>query len=254
MISGFEISDKHERFATATMVLLTAVLVFGNSAYAAPPEFGSTAFASYKPDLKNGQYMFNAAGCAACHGSAVDPKLLSGGLEMRSAIGTFKVPNITASAKGIGGWSNATFLNAVMIGVKRDGTNLYPVMPYTAYAGMKPEDVLDIKAYIETLSPSDASSGAHEISFPYNQQFAVSLWKRANFSTRPFQPAANSQLERGRTSSKTSRVARNVILVAPLLSALMIARLMLARRGSLVTTRRPLGRPTWRRWRRQAPL
>ena len=124
--------------------------------------------------------------------------LLSGGLEMRSAIGTFRAPNISAHGNGIAGWSNADFLNAVMIGVNPDGSGLYPVMPYTAYAGMKPEDVLDIKAYIETLPPSDARSADHEISFPFNQQFAVSLWKRANFSTRPFQPTEQSQLERGR--------------------------------------------------------
>jgi hypothetical protein len=46
-----------------------------------------------------------------------------------------------------------------MIGIDRNGDHLYPVMPYAAYAGMKPEDVLDIKAYIETLPQSDAVIG-----------------------------------------------------------------------------------------------
>ena len=169
-----------------------------HSAEAAPAAFEDSAYANYKPNVANGEYMFNASGCAACHGSSGDPALLSGGLEMRSAIGTFRVPNISPHANGIGGWSNAEFLNATMIGIGRDGRELYPVMPYVAYAGMKPEDVLDIKAYIETLPGSDAPSGEHEISFPFNQQFAVSLWKRANFDTRPHQAVEQSQLERGR--------------------------------------------------------
>ena len=181
-----------------TVALTAALIASAPSASASPSEFEKGAFASYQPDLKNGEYMFNAAGCAACHGSAANSKLLSGGLKMRSAIGTFSVPNITASSQGIGGWSNADFLNAVMIGVKPDGSYIYPVMPFTAYAGMKPQDVLDIMAYIKTLPKSDARSGANEISFPYNQQFMVALWRRANFTTKPFQPVRASQRERGR--------------------------------------------------------
>jgi mono/diheme cytochrome c family protein len=184
---------------TAAVVCIPALATgLSIEAGAAPATFEASAFANYKPDVANGEYMFNAAGCAACHGSATDPKLLSGGMEMRSAIGTFKVPNISAHPSGIGGWSNADFLNATMIGIDRNGDHLYPVMPYAAYAGMKPEDMLDIKAYIETLPQSDAASGEHEISFPFNQQFAVSLWKRANFDTKPYQPVEQSQMERGR--------------------------------------------------------
>jgi formylglycine-generating enzyme required for sulfatase activity/mono/diheme cytochrome c family protein len=173
-------------------------LDFGSSAIAEPAVFEKEAFVSYKPNLKNGEYMFNAAGCAACHGSSADPNLLSGGLKMRSAIGTFKVPNITSSARGIGGWSNADFLNAVVIGIKPDGSYLYPVMPFTAYAGMKPQDVLDIKGYIGTLPKSDAKSGDNEISFPYNQQYMVAFWRLVNFTTKSYQPVPDSQRERGR--------------------------------------------------------
>lgn len=198
MILGYGHDNKSVSIARSALALLFIVTCWAIPATASPAEFEGTAFADYKANTANGEYMFNAAGCAACHASPGDSGLLSGGLEMRSAIGTFRAPNISAHSNGIGGWSNSDFLNAVMIGVKPDGTGLYPVMPYTAYAGMKPEDVLDIKAYIETLPQSDAKSGDHEISFPFNQQFAVSLWKRANFSTRPFQPTEQSQLERGR--------------------------------------------------------
>jgi mono/diheme cytochrome c family protein len=95
---------------TAAVVCIPALATgLSIEAGAAPATFEASAFANYKPDVANGEYMFNAAGCAACHGSATDPKLLSGGMEMRSAIGTFKVPNISAHPSGIGGWSNADF-------------------------------------------------------------------------------------------------------------------------------------------------
>ncbi|MCC2096580.1 MAG: hypothetical protein KDJ29_06790, partial [Hyphomicrobiales bacterium] len=100
--------------------------------------FKQDAFIDYKPDVANGEYMMNASGCAACHAPGSDLKLLSGGTKMDTFIGTFYVPNISASPQGVGGWSKADFLNAVINGVGKDGRHLYPVMPYTSYAGMKP--------------------------------------------------------------------------------------------------------------------
>ncbi|MDQ0320136.1 mono/diheme cytochrome c family protein [Pararhizobium capsulatum DSM 1112] len=160
--------------------------------------FSTNAYATYKPSLDNGKYLFNAAGCGACHGSGENTELLSGGLEMPTAIGTFFAPNISPHANGIGGWSNARFLNAVMLGVDEEGNNLYPVMPYTSYGGMKPEDVLDIKAYIDTLEASDATSKEHEISFPFSRQTTITLWKRSHFNVPEYQSREETQMERGR--------------------------------------------------------
>ncbi|MEZ5801095.1 MAG: hypothetical protein R3D29_12330 [Nitratireductor sp.] len=97
--------------------------------------FKADAFSNYKPDLKNGEYMTNASGCAACHSPGDDPKLFSGGMKMDTFIGTFYVPNITAIPMALGGWSNADYLNAVINGVGKDGRHLYPVMPYTTMPG-----------------------------------------------------------------------------------------------------------------------
>lgn len=156
------------------------------------------AYASYKGDAKNGEYIANASGCASCHASGDDLKLMAGGLKMDTFIGKFFVPNITADAKGIGGWSNADFLNAVVNGIGRDGRHLYPVMPYVSYAGMKPEDVLDIKAYIETLPKSDNKVARHELSFPYNLSATIAFWKRSNFDTAAYQPGGTGQIDRGK--------------------------------------------------------
>lgn len=189
---------RRPRAALAALAAGTAIALACSGTAHARDLFKADAFANYQPNAANGEYMMNAAGCAACHAGGDDLKLLSGGLKMDTFIGSFNVPNISAHSNGIGGWSNADFLNAVMNGVGRDGRHLYPVMPYTSYAGMKPEDVLDIKAYIETLPQSDNKVAAHKLSFPYNLSATVSFWKRANFNTPAFQPDDGSQMARGR--------------------------------------------------------
>ncbi|MCF3641118.1 c-type cytochrome [Rhizobium sp. TRM95111] len=180
------------------LIVTAALAVLCPAAATARDLFAEDAFATHKANAENGKYMFNAAGCGACHGSGDNTELLSGGMEMQTAIGRFFAPNISAHSNGIGGMSNAAFLNAVMNGVDREGNHLYPVMPYTSYGGMKPEDVLDIKAYIETLPQSDAASKEHEIAFPFSRQTTLTLWKRSHFNVPAFQPREESQQERGR--------------------------------------------------------
>lgn len=178
--------------ALAAAVLLCPALAEARDAFA------DDAFSTYKANVDNGKYVFNAAGCGACHGSGDNTELLSGGMEMNTAIGTFYAPNISPHANGIGGWTNAQFLNAVLVGLDREGNNLYPVMPYTSYGGMKPEDALDIKAYIATLPRSDAASKEHEIAFPFSRQTTITLWKRSHFTVPGYQPREETQAERGR--------------------------------------------------------
>lgn len=160
--------------------------------------FKPDAFSQYKGDVNNGETLFNAAGCASCHSSGDDLKLLSGGMKMDTYVGKIFVPNITKHSNGIGGWTNSQFLNAVTNGVSPKGRHYFPVFPYTFYAGMKPEDVLDIKAYIESLPESDNKVPKHEVGFPYNMNATMAFWKRSNFKTPRWQPGNNDQKERGR--------------------------------------------------------
>ena len=67
--------------------------------------------------------------------------------------GTFKVPNISSHPQyGIGAWSEADFINAIMHGVGRNGEHLYPAFPYTSYQRMALADVRDLFAYLKTLA------------------------------------------------------------------------------------------------------
>ena len=130
--------------------------------------FDQGAFADYTPDTQNGAEVFAAAGCAACHSIDGDDEILAGGTDfLVGRVGTLYAPNITAHpVHGIGDWSRADFLNAVMRGVSPDGDNyLGAVFPFPAYARMRPEDALDLQAYLAILPQSDSPSRDHEINF-----------------------------------------------------------------------------------------
>ena len=185
------------KFAIAGFAMLIGASV-GPKAYAAGDLFKPDAFSGYQANVGNGKTLVKAAGCASCHSAGNDLNVFSGGLKMDTFAGAVYVPNISPHTKGIGGWTNSQFLNALINGVAPDGRHYLPVFPYTAYAGMKPEDVLDMKAYLATLKPSDNKVPPSEVSFPFNTNFALALWKRANFDTPRWQPGKKDQISRGK--------------------------------------------------------
>jgi mono/diheme cytochrome c family protein len=154
------------------------------------------------PDLANGETMFNIGGCASCHATPKqdDQRRLGGGLALATPFGTFKVPNISPDPKqGIGDWSEAEFVNAVLRGVGRSGQHLYPAFPYTSYQRMKLDDVRDLFAFIKTL-PADATpSQPHLLSFPFSVRRGLGLWKFLYLDGKTFtpDPGRTAKLNRG---------------------------------------------------------
>ena len=53
-------------------------------------------------------------------------------------------------------------------GVDDEGNHLYPALPYAAYNKMVPQDVANLKAFMDTLPASAEPSKPHEVSFPFN--------------------------------------------------------------------------------------
>jgi len=127
----------------------------------------------HEADPDNGQLVFIAGGCGSCHGPE-----LAGGLEMQSDFGTFVVPNISPDqGAGIGGWTMLAFVNAMMLGVSPQGNHYYPAFPYTSYTRMKVQDVIDLKAYLDSFKPVANSVGPHALGFPWNLRRGLGLWK-----------------------------------------------------------------------------
>jgi mono/diheme cytochrome c family protein len=135
--------------------------------------------------------MFHAGGCAECHATpgSKDKTKLGGGLALKSPFGTFNVPNVSPDSKhGIGAWTEAQFVTAVMKGTSPSGTHLYPAFPYGSYAHMRIEDVRDLFAYMRTLPPVESDVPPHALRFPFNIRRGIGLWKLLYLDERPFSP------------------------------------------------------------------
>lgn len=139
-------------------------------------------YAGLTGDSAAGETVFWAAGCASCHAAAEARGeallVLSGGQRFVTAFGTFLAPNISPDpGAGIGGWTLEEFAGAITAGVSPAGEHLYPALPYAAYARMAPQEVADLKAFIDGLPPSATPSQPHELGFPFNIRRALGLWK-----------------------------------------------------------------------------
>lgn len=182
------------------LAILAAVAAYVLSA---PRPVRDDLMAGLTGDAAKGETVFWAGGCASCH-AAPDAKeddklVLSGGYRMVSPFGTFIAPNISPGPVGIGGWSAHDLANALIAGVSPEGRHLYPSLPYTTYVRMQPQDVADLKAFLDTLPVSDVASLPHELGFPFNIRRALGLWKRINMSPDwVLTEAATPELERGR--------------------------------------------------------
>ena len=107
----------------------------------------SSSFASTQSQLARGKYIFQLAGCNSCHTDKTKKdQLLAGGPSIKTPFGIFFGPNITPDKTyGIGDWSDEDFFKAMQKGVGPDGSQYYPVFPYTSYTKMTRQDLKDLK-------------------------------------------------------------------------------------------------------------
>src|SRR5450631_473023 len=126
--------------------------------------------------VERGEYLTRAADCVVCH-TAPGGEPFAGGRAFVLPFGTLYSTNITPDVEtGIGGYTDADFLNAVHKGVGRGGVKLYPAMPDASYTYMSDADALAIKAYLFSLKPLHAPAPQNTLAFPFNQRSLMSLW------------------------------------------------------------------------------
>lgn len=112
--------------------------------------------------VKRGEYLVAVGACGDCHtpgallGQPEMDKVFSGG-SVGFAIpelGYFFPPNLTPDdGTGLGQWSEAEIAKAIREGVRPDGRQLAPVMPYGWYSKMTDEDAMAMAAYLKSLAP-----------------------------------------------------------------------------------------------------
>ncbi len=175
----------------------------------APTTIAERDLPAHEADAIAGQRIFWAGGCASCHASLVDGKRakgedklrLGGGLELETPFGVFPAPNISPhDGDGIGQWSTLDFVNAMQRGVSPDGRHYYPAFPYTSYARMRTEDVIDLKAFLDTLPPVEGRIAGPDLDFPWSVRRGIGVWKRRYLDRSPVMDIepANELVERGR--------------------------------------------------------
>jgi mono/diheme cytochrome c family protein len=163
------------------------------AAGAAPAIAGAPASADA---LVRGEYLTRAADCVACHTVPESGRPFAGGVAFKLPIGTIYSSNITADrANGIGAWSDDEFVRAVRDGIGKNGEHLYPAFPYTSYTKLSRDDVLAIKTYLFSLPAASQVNRANDLSFPFNQRWAVGLWNAAFFKDRRFAADASKPPE-----------------------------------------------------------
>jgi len=167
-----------------------------------PATIPANAFTPYTGDLANGRTMFLIGGCSSCHAvpEQKDATQLGGGLALHSPFGVFYVPNISSDDKdGIGGWTEAQFVTAMVKGTSPGGEHLYPALPYTSYQRMRIDDLRDLFAYLKTLPAISGKVREHDLPFPFNIRRTLGIWKLLFLDGKAFTPdaAQSAQWNRG---------------------------------------------------------
>jgi len=129
--------------------------------------------------IARGQYLANhVCVCTDCHSQRdwqklagpVKPGSLGGGGEVFDATvgfpGTVNVPNITPYS--LKGWTDGELFRTITTGERKDGSAIFPLMPWPYYSKLSREDVYAIIAYIRTLKPIAASYPKSRLDFPLN--------------------------------------------------------------------------------------
>ncbi len=182
------------------ILVLVAIAVTGGATFwlLTGPETVA-ALPAYNASISDGAVIFNAGGCANCHAGA-DRTRLGGGTALKSPFGTFHVPNISPDPKdGIGAWTEAQFVTALLKGTSPQGAHYYPAFPYASYQRMRSEDVRDLFAYLKTLPAVQGRVRDHDLPFPFNIRRGLGLWKILFLDGEPLRPdpAKDAEWNRG---------------------------------------------------------
>lgn len=162
---------------------------------------GATAATNDDAAIQRGEYLARAGDCMACH-TAKGGKPYAGGLGLETPIGAVYATNITPNHEhGIGGYSLEEFDKAVRHGIRKDGSTLYPAMPYPSYAKVTDQDIADLYAYfMKGVQPVAEPNRDSDIPWPMNMRWPLAFWRWA-FAPQVSTEAGSTpdpQLERGR--------------------------------------------------------
>lgn len=149
--------------------------------------------------LARGEYLARAGDCIACH-TVPAGKQFGGGRPMETPFGTLYSSNISSDKEtGLGNWSADDFYRVMHEGKSRDGSYLYPAMPFGSYTKVTRADSDAIFAYLLSTPPIRQPNRPHELRFPFNQRQLLLGWRTLFFREGEFKPdpAQSAEWNRG---------------------------------------------------------
>jgi mono/diheme cytochrome c family protein len=160
------------------------------------PSAGAQTPAATSPAvIARGEYLARAGDCIACH-TVPAGKLFGGGRPMETPFGTLYTPNISSDkATGIGKWSADEFYRMMHTGKSRDGSLLYPAMPFASYTKVTRADSDAIYAYLQSVPPIRQANRPHELRFPFNQRALLIGWRTLYLREGEYQPDTTQSVE-----------------------------------------------------------
>jgi len=172
------------------LVLLLVLLAVGVLAWLFVPWRGAAPGIDAAGDAVRGEYVLAMGGCVACHTDTKnDGGFLAGGRALPTPFGTFYSSNITPDPEaGIGGWTTGEFVRAMREGLSPDGRHYYPAFPYPSYAKMTEQDLVDLKAYLDTVEPAADAVRGHDLGFPFSIRQTLAVWKLLFLDDSAFAP------------------------------------------------------------------
>ena len=129
-----------------------------------PPAYGppveSVTAPERGPTAEYGAYLAGPVShCMECHtplgpqGPMLDSALGQGGFEFHGPWGVSVSSNLTSHEEGLKGYSDDEIKTMITKGVRPDGSQMFPPMPYPFLAKMTEDDLSAVVAYLRTLPP-----------------------------------------------------------------------------------------------------
>jgi mono/diheme cytochrome c family protein len=146
--------------------------------------------------IERGRYLTIVGDCAACHTLPGSGHEFAGGRPLETPLGELVSPNITPDPEtGIGAWTDDEFVNSLTKGTGRNGTHLYPAMPYTYMTKTTRDDALAIRAYLNTVPAVRNAVRINQLPFPFHIRSTLVEWDALYFKPGPFRPVAGKSAE-----------------------------------------------------------
>lgn len=191
---------KRQLWIGTSVMAAAAVIGFGIAGWIVYepeiPEIARPLASSFNPKLiARGEQLATVGDCIVCH-TAEGGRPFAGARALPTPFGTLYSTNITPDAKtGIGAWSQAAFDRAMTRGVARDGSQLYPALPYEHFTHVKDADLTAIYAFLMTREAVSKQPPLNKLFPGLGFRPLLAGWKLLFLHEGTFEPDATQSAE-----------------------------------------------------------